>query len=499
MPTSTCASARTRQAFRMRTKFNAGDRGCVLAVLLASHVNSKKRLRYLSFLLNSIAEQVLDMPEGLYVSWYATDEALACATQELLSRAVLPLRVRTMRQARRLTQYQHFRKALTAFERDHGGNSPVPAWLLFTDDDDLWHPQRVHLTRRACSAVTASGPSAARSEVCAISFGVYAYPLDEAAQEAKGPADVDRLIASRQAGLWLGSSEIFQYAVRPAFLARFLCAAPAAVLAHTLCDVRFAQWMRQENAAVVLDLDQGTMPLACGEGCAQSGGGALVSLGAVVGTSAAVSEAESHKWLSQHWHYFYRNQRQASTVHYLGDLEDLRAHQAELQSSGAHIGPLCANEAFERASTGDGPVDADRAAARRVLDFCVSSPESARGCISTSGAREDEARLHLEEARLLEMLGRLRHHAELAVLLCMHFRNAAELAREIARDGRAHDDADACADGSSEGVVMGVDASALDQRLKSEQERFVDEALERFEHAARRNTLPMGTVQQCLA
>ena len=424
----------------MRTKFNAGDRGCVLAVLLASHVNSKKRLRYLSFLLNSIAEQVLDMPEGLYVSWYATDEALACATQDLLSRAVLPLRVRTMRQARRLTQYQHFRKALTAFERDHGGNSPVPAWLLFTDDDDLWHPQRVHLTRRACSA--------ARSEVCAISFGVYAYPLDEAAQEAKGPADVDRLIASRQAGLWLGSSEIFQYAVRPAFLARFLCAAPAAVLAHTLCDVRFAQWMRQENAAVVLDLDQGTMPLACGEGCAQSGGGAVVSLSAVVGTSAAVSEAESHKW---------------------------------------------------RASRGAGPVDADRAAARRVLDFCVSSPKSARGCISTSGAREDEARLHLEEARLLEMLGRLRHHAELAVLLCMHFRNAAELAREIARDGRAHDDADACADGSSEGVVMGVDASALDQRLKSEQERFVDEALERFEHAARRNTLPMGTVQQCLA
>jgi hypothetical protein len=154
----------------MRTKSNAGD-GCVLAVLLASHVSSKKRLRYLSFLLNSIAEQV-EQVEGLYVSWYAIDEALACATQELLSRTVLPLRVRTMRQARRLSQYQHFRKALTAFERDRGGNSPVPAWLLFTDDDDLWHPQRVRLTRCACSAVTASGPSAARSEVCALSFGV---------------------------------------------------------------------------------------------------------------------------------------------------------------------------------------------------------------------------------------------------------------------------------------------------------------------------------------
>ena len=104
------------------------------------------------------------------------------------------------------------------------------------------------------------------------------------------------------------------------------------------------------------------------------------------------------------------------------------------------------------------------------------------------------------EATLLEMtemLSRLRHHAELAVLLCLHFRNAAELAREIARD------ADACADGSSEGLAMGVDAPALDRwlnkQLKSEQERFVDEALERFEHAARRDTLPVGTVQQCLA
>ena len=463
---STCSSACSRQAFRMRTKSNAGD-GCVLAVLLASHVSSKKRLRYLSFLLNSIAEQV-EQVEGLYVSWYAIDEALACATQELLSRTVLPLRVRTMRQARRLSQYQHFRKALTAFERDRGGNSTVPAWLLFTDDDDLWHPQRVRLTRRACSAVTASGPSAARSEVCALSFGVYAYPLDEAAREAKGPADVDRLIASRQAGLWLGSSEIFQYAVRPAFLARFLCETPAAVLDHSLCDVRYAQWMRQQNAAVVLDLDQSTMPLACGEGCAQS----------------VRSEAESQEWISQHWHYFYRNQRQASTASYLGDLEDLRSHQAELQSRGTCKEP--ANEAFERASTGDGPGAADRAAARRVLDSFGPAG-------TASGVCEDEATL-LEMA---EMLSRLRHHAELAVMLCLHFRNAAELAREIARD------ADACADGSSEGLAVGVDAPALAQRLnmrlKSEQERFVDEALERFEHAARRDTLPLGTVQQCLA
>jgi hypothetical protein len=373
-----------------------------------------------------------------------------------------------MRQARRLSQYQHFRKALTAFERDRGGNSPVPAWLLFTDDDDLWHPQRVRLTRCACSAVTASGPSAARSEVCALSFGVYAYPLDEAAREAKGPADVDRLIASRQAGLWLGSSEIFQYAVRPAFLARFLCETPAAVLAHSLCDVRYAQWMRQQNAAAVLDLDQVTMPLACGEGCAQS----------------VRSEAVSQEWISQHWHYFYRNQRQASTASYLGDLEDLRSHQAELQSRGTCKEP--ANEAFERASTGNGPGAADRAAARRVLDSFGPAG-------TASGACDDEATL----LEMTEMLSRLRHHAELAVMLCLHFRNAAELAREIARD------ADACADGSSEGLAVGVDAPALAQRLnmrlKSEQERFVDEALERFEHAARRDTLPLGTVQQCLA
>ena len=135
---------------------------------------------------------------------------------------------------------------------------------------------------------------------------------------------------------------------------------------------------------------------------------------------------------------------------------------------------------------GDGPGAADRAAARRVLDSFGPAG-------TASGACEDEATL----LEMTEMLSRLRHHAELAVMLCLHFRNAAELAREIARD------ADACADGSSEGLAVGVDAPALAQRLnmrlKSEQERFVDEALERFEHAARRDTLPLGTVQQCLA
>ena len=83
-------------------------------------------------------------------------------------------------------------------------------WLLFSDDDDLWHPRRAALVRRACAA--------AAPHEHALTFPIYAYPLEERAHGVAACTDVDLCLARRSAALWLGSSEVFQFAVRAPLL-----------------------------------------------------------------------------------------------------------------------------------------------------------------------------------------------------------------------------------------------------------------------------------------
>jgi hypothetical protein len=113
-------------------------------------------------------------------------------------------------------------------------------WLLFSDDDDLWHPRRAALVRLACAA--------AAPQEHALTFPIYAYPLlDGDAPGAVACAQVDLCIARRSAALWLGSSEVFQFAVRAPLLRGFLRAEPPAVRRHRFADVRFAQYVRQQH------------------------------------------------------------------------------------------------------------------------------------------------------------------------------------------------------------------------------------------------------------
>ena len=112
-------------------------------------------------------------------------------------------------------------------------------WLLFSDDDDLWHPRRSALVRRACAA--------AAPHEHALTFPIYAYPVKEGAHGVVACAEVDLCIARRSVALWLGSSEVFQFAVRAPLLRGFLRAEPPAVLRHRFADVRFAQYVRQQH------------------------------------------------------------------------------------------------------------------------------------------------------------------------------------------------------------------------------------------------------------
>ena len=90
-----------------------------------------------------------------------------------------------------------------------------------------------------------------------------------------------------------------------------------------------------------------------------------------------------------------------------------------------------------------------------------------------------------DEAVLAEEIGRMRHHAELTAMMCLHLSNAAELAVAI------------CTQSSPPPNTGGDDELARD--LQSAQCRLVHEALTEFEHGrAERGATCVGTLEDCI-
>ena len=96
--------------------------------------------------------------------------------------------------------------------------------------------------------------------------------------------------------------------------------------------------------------------------------------------------------------------------------------------------------------------------------------------------------LALDELTLAQEISRMRHHAELCAMMCLHARNAVALATEICRQMAV----------TPSGHTKGHPAAALDCFLEAEQDRLVREACDFFGHGARCASLPVSSVQECL-
>ena len=550
----TTARTRSASSWRARRVPIAPRDGACLGVLLASYVSSRQRLGFLRQALNSIASQVVP-PDCLVLSWYA-DEPMASEVQAMLRVVKLPFRFRCLRQSKRHSQYGHLREALAAFElempRDDAGAAQT--WLLFSDDDDLWHPHRVRLARLACAEASAEPPRGARQRLSeqrpsaaaaakssaasssssssssssppssssladtartnALAFGVYAYPTESVAQAAASASEVDSSLDRRQCGIWLGACEVFQFAVRPWVLRSFLRAEPEAVLRHRFADVRFVTWMRHTHAESLCELgaDELMRLDACGtrNGAGAGAGGWNGDARNGSGKRSPPSDArkpkppseqsaEAQRWVVRNWLYFYRNQRQLSAVEWLGDLETWHSHVQGVANATASDsgragggggdrggdgggGGQGGEGSYERASTGrqEALEQADRAAARKLLR--ALGPPAATTRAAAAAASE------AEELSVAGEIGRMRHHAELTAMMCMQYRNAAELATIICQQG----------DGGGAAAAGGTAEAELQAMLKLEQGRLVREALEAFGHRSRCKGLPVGTVEECL-
>lgn len=245
-----------------------------LVALLACHTTSGVRLAQVRQCLASIAAQAGKPPLALLASISAESLELLEQVRAEFDRFQVAIAgrvlVRAHFHARRRHQFQHF-EALAeplrqlARELVQGSslnNTAVDAnmddwvdeegvdafWLLFTDDDDIWHPCRTLIFRR----VIADTLSASKVQHAPVAVPVYAMNTASVA-ECADSADVDELMRSGRAGILSYSPEearqrsfleYWLHAVPARVFLDFLVCTPPATLAHGLCDIRFATFIR---------------------------------------------------------------------------------------------------------------------------------------------------------------------------------------------------------------------------------------------------------------
>mmetsp|Transcript_24045 Transcript_24045/g.68913 ORF Transcript_24045/g.68913 Transcript_24045/m.68913 type:complete len:752 (+) Transcript_24045:86-2341(+) len=137
----------------------SNPRASVLVIgLMAVHISKEVRLQRLKHVLGSVGRQ--DVPQSsaefvFAVSWSASSPELETRTHDVieeLKRAHRSgIQVVAIRQQKRHSQFQHLKAALNAAE-DHLRHGLLPmegdqvwdsAWVIFGDDDDIWHKRRV--------------------------------------------------------------------------------------------------------------------------------------------------------------------------------------------------------------------------------------------------------------------------------------------------------------------------------------------------------------------
>jgi len=127
----------------------------VIVALMAVHISTSGRLLRFQHVLRSIEQQSLPWPTEelefvLGMSWSTVSPELEESVQNALDAFSAAREGKTtviVRQKERHSQFQHFAAALAAIERRlserRAGASSSSIWLIFGDDDDLWHSKRV--------------------------------------------------------------------------------------------------------------------------------------------------------------------------------------------------------------------------------------------------------------------------------------------------------------------------------------------------------------------
>lgn len=209
-----------------------------LCGVLSSHVGDKKRLARLQQCLDSVAEQS-QPPDGFYAVWSAPD-ALAPEVEKALAtlgQRLAPAPVQWLRQTKRTSQFFDIRWLF----REHLKQLPQGAWLLFSDDDDLWGPERVRLY---AMVINQHGRAPGVTAACATHK---VRPKDRRKVAESASQVMEHLLsgAAMHCGGVHQEEEFFDFACPAESLGVFLEMCNDKTLLHPFCDLRFTRFLQE--------------------------------------------------------------------------------------------------------------------------------------------------------------------------------------------------------------------------------------------------------------
>lgn len=222
-----------------------------------------ERAEQLKWTLDSIAAQHGTPLTALHMSWSSASASIAEVVRQALADVALPLVV-AIEQPERRSQFEHLRELA---RRAATTNDAPPAWVFFSDDDDIWSETRHTLFMCAC----ADAAACTRALVCTRKTRPAAAGISGDTHEAL-PAPLARDAPTVRALLKSGElrftdlkdfddarvssfdmDEYFDHAVRFEALTAFFAHAPNALVRHKLCDLAFVHWLKKGAGRVAFD------------------------------------------------------------------------------------------------------------------------------------------------------------------------------------------------------------------------------------------------------
>jgi hypothetical protein len=228
----------------------------VWLALCASHIASPDRLAALEKMLLSWCAQSASLPLWISIS-YATEDLRAAGARLFAKfRAPKGVELVVLQNKTAKSQFQHYTGLVARFRAKFGSDGKVMrhTWLLFSDDDDTWHPQRARVYGHRLDSL---GSAARRITETIIERS----PPDSHEQQKE-----HKLMASNVKLL----PEYHACAVRMAALAAFVDASQPLLLANNYADLFFVRFLLSpdENrvmghAAVLLAESIGSSEALC--------------------------------------------------------------------------------------------------------------------------------------------------------------------------------------------------------------------------------------------
>ena len=190
--------------------------------MIASHVGSEARLGALIKLLDSIALQTHPASRVL-LGWSAGSPRLRAAAAAALEECAHRLPLLELLPSAQLSQFGHYKRCCLEGVREEPGG----AFVLLSDDDDLWHGRSAETYARELERHSRSGQISSLTALCCPAV---AQPRERADLGVGSPMEVDRLLARDDVETLSDCREYFCFCARLDEMRRFFAETKDAVV-----------------------------------------------------------------------------------------------------------------------------------------------------------------------------------------------------------------------------------------------------------------------------